>query len=142
MLSSSPQIGLAARIDKLGFRRWYERRLIEAHAYFVTCFLCIILVAVSMDGVQLLKAPTSHSIQMLLLMVGGLALGVYSFNRFRVGLNEAEHYAEHSACAHCQAYGVFKVIRSGTSAPLPGEPTGETWLDVRCKKCSHEWRLP
>ena len=33
----------AEGIRKLGFRRWYERQLIESHAWFVTCFLCLIL---------------------------------------------------------------------------------------------------
>ena len=31
-------------IRQLGFRRWYERQLIESHAYFLTCFLCMIMV--------------------------------------------------------------------------------------------------
>ena len=30
-------------IRKLGFRRWYERLLIEAHAWLVSCFLALVL---------------------------------------------------------------------------------------------------
>jgi hypothetical protein len=34
----------ALGIRKLGFERWFERQLIESHVYFVTSFLCLILV--------------------------------------------------------------------------------------------------
>jgi hypothetical protein len=37
-------------IRKLGFRRWYERQLLESHACLVTCFLCTILLAVCLEG--------------------------------------------------------------------------------------------
>ena len=39
-------------IRKLGFRRWYERQLIESHAYFLTCFLCMIKVQCRKCGNQ------------------------------------------------------------------------------------------
>jgi hypothetical protein len=132
---------IAASIDKLGFRRWYERTLIEAFAYFVTCFLCMIVVAVSMEDVQILSTPTVRSMQMLLLLLGSLAIGLHSYNRFRVLLGRAEQYAAHSVCEHCDAYGVFKVVDSGTNAATQEDAPQETWMRVRCKKCSHEWRM-
>ena len=35
---------LSKGIRKIGFRRWYERQLIESHLYFVSSFLCLIAV--------------------------------------------------------------------------------------------------
>ena len=35
----------ADSIRRLGFARWYERRLIEAHAWFVSGFFCMIAIA-------------------------------------------------------------------------------------------------
>ena len=35
----------AESIGRLGFSRWYERRLIEGHAWFVSAFICVIAIA-------------------------------------------------------------------------------------------------
>ena len=35
----------ADSICRLGFARWYERRLIEGHAWFITGFFCMIAIA-------------------------------------------------------------------------------------------------
>ena len=35
----------ADSIGRLGFSRWYERRLIEGHAWFVSAFICVIAIA-------------------------------------------------------------------------------------------------
>ena len=39
----------ADSIRRLGFARWYERRLIEGHAWFVSGFMCMIAIAASME---------------------------------------------------------------------------------------------
>ena len=64
---------VADRICKLGFRRWYERQLIEAHGSLVTAFLGVILVAVCMDQFRWRDAGFKPLI-MLVLIVGGLVL--------------------------------------------------------------------
>jgi len=38
----------ADSIRRLGFARWYERRLIEGHAWFISVFFCIVAIAASM----------------------------------------------------------------------------------------------
>ena len=40
---------VAENIRKLGFRRWHERQLIEAHASLVTAFMCLIVVFIWWD---------------------------------------------------------------------------------------------
>ena len=37
----------ARSIGKLGFRKWYERRLIEGHAWLISCFLCALGIAIA-----------------------------------------------------------------------------------------------
>lgn len=51
---------LAEGIRKIGFARWYERQLMEAHLYLVTAFLCLILLTAcaSRDSV---RAPPGWS---------------------------------------------------------------------------------
>ena len=41
-----------ASIRKLGFRRWYERQLIDCHAALVTCLLCGLTVAALLEQVN------------------------------------------------------------------------------------------
>jgi len=41
---------LAEGIRKTGFRRWYERQLIESHLYFVTAVLSLIVVGAGLEG--------------------------------------------------------------------------------------------
>lgn len=131
----------AMAIDKLGFRRWYERKLIEAHAYFVTCFLCMIMVAASMESVQLRNLDMS-SITMLAAIGIGTWVALHAYKKFRALLVEAERYAEHSVCEHCEAYGLFNVIDSH-GRQTDAQRTGEDPLCVlvQCKKCGHKWHL-
>lgn len=130
----------APAIDKLGFRRWYERKLIEAHAYFVTCFLCMIMVAASMESVQL-RHLTLSSLGMLAAIGIGTWLAWYSYWQFRALLAEAERFAEHSVCERCDAYGIFRVIDSrGLDRKQPADDA-PLFIRVQCKKCGHQWSL-
>ena len=61
-------------IRKRGFRVWYERQLIETHAWLVTCFLGIIATA---SGVEIFGQHTAASRSTgILLIFGGIAAGL------------------------------------------------------------------
>ena len=47
----------AATIGRLGFRRWYERQLIEAHAWLISCFLCMLAIAACVEVMSLRGPP-------------------------------------------------------------------------------------
>ena len=115
----------ADSIRRLGFARWYERRLIEGHAWFVSGFLCMIAIAACFEELSF-----RGSVGRLLLYVGvvGLALviGLYGLVRYQRILIEAETLGEHATCRECGAYARFSLI---------------TASEVRCRKCGHEWCL-
>jgi hypothetical protein len=134
-------------IRKLGFKRWYERQLIESHGYLVTCFLSMILIAVALDDVTA-KAPALERLLMIAIAGCAFALSIYAWGKYLDGLTRAERVARDATCAQCQAYAAFKVVGSGPqpmrlllpSGQLPaGQP--EVWLRVRCRKCEHEWTV-
>ena len=50
----------ARSIARLGFRKWYERRLIEAHAWLFTALLCAIYVGVSLESVSFSRASLNN----------------------------------------------------------------------------------
>ena len=134
-------------IRKLGFKRWYERQLIESHGYLVTCFLCMIVIAVALDDLSF-KVPVSEHLLMIALAGAAFAVSVYAWGKYRRGLSRAERVAQDATCVRCQAYAAFRVVASGPqptrlflpSGQLPADQP-EVWLRVRCRKCGHEWTV-
>ena len=115
----------ADSIRRLGFARWYERRLIEGHAWFVSGFLCMIAIAACFE-----ELTFRGSVGRLLLYVALVAVafitGAYGLLRYQKILVEAESLGEHATCGACGAYARFSLISAS---------------DVRCKKCGNEWCL-
>ena len=131
------------RIRTDGFRRWYERQLIECHAWLVSWFLALIMLV---SGLEVAGKAASR-LTGVLLALAGLAVTIYSWRRYRLLLEIAERLGEQAVCPGCEAYGKFQVVSSGP-APLPdgGDPAledhgGGVWLQARCRKCGDEWTL-
>jgi hypothetical protein len=132
---------LAEGIRKIGFRRWYERQLIEGHLYLVSCFLCLIMVMACVDGFSF-RAPGFEPFLRLSAMVAGCAICMWSLVRYKEMLDVAEFAAERSVCSQCETYGILEVTgtraaaRNKDDADRVCAPTG-----VRCRKCGHEWTI-
>jgi len=119
------RVELADSIRRLGFARWYERRLIEAHAWFVSVFFCMVAIAACLEEISFRGSPLRALLYTLLVTAAG-AIGVYAMGRYHHILVEAEYVGEQATCEGCGAYARFKVLAG---------------LQVRCRKCGHEWRL-
>jgi hypothetical protein len=116
----------ARSIGKLGFRRWYERQLIESHAWLITSFLCALAIAASLEGLSF-KRP-EFVFTLAFVFVAGLVCW-HALQRYRAIMDVAERLGERSTCGSCRTYGVFNVI---------GEYPK---MNVRCRKCGNEWLL-
>ena len=127
-------------IRKRGFKKWYERQLIESHAYLVTCFLCMILVAALMEEVSF-RAPGVKPFVMLAVMTGGGLLGLFAWLRYKAIMLTAERLGDRSVCEQCHAYAKFEILEAG-GAPATPESEPDPWLRVRCRKCGHSWTMP
>jgi len=138
---------LVASLDRIrthGFRRWYERQLIECHAWLLTWFLGLILLV---SGLELAGAGGGSRLTGVSLLLGGLAVTLFSWKRYRLLLDVAEHLGQQAVCPACSDYGGFKVVSSGP-APLPdgGDPVledhgGGVWFRAKCRKCGDEWTI-
>jgi hypothetical protein len=127
-------------IRKLGFKRWFERQLIESHAYLVTCFLSLILVLAIFEGLS--SRTGLQRIVMVALAIGGGVLGIFSWNRYRVILFRALQLSERSYCGNCRAYARFDVLDSArTELQDTEENCDGAWLKVKCRQCAHEWTM-
>lgn len=128
----------AERIQKFGFKRWYERTLLESHAYLVTAFLGMI---VTFAGIELVGERSGASRLFLGLAASGtgialVALGLHRYYRI---LLRAESFGDSATCAHCSAYASFNVLASGNSSESVDGDTA--WLKVRCRRCGNEWTM-
>ena len=126
---------LVNAIRKLGFKKWYERQLVESHLYLVTCFLCMVMVAACMEQLSF-RAPGIQPLLNLAAIGGGGLLGLFAWARYRTIMMVASRYSEHSTCEHCGAYARFDVTDWGAPDPEAG-----TWMKVRCRRCGHLWTL-
>jgi len=134
-------------IRKHGFRRWYERQLIEYHAWFVTCFLCMIVVAALLESLNL-RSPGTGSLTAAAITFSAVILGVVAWRRYMVILDRAEWVAEQSNCPACGYYGSLAVEAAGFDTMAAAEKrtatraeSGTAWIRVRCRKCGHEWTI-
>jgi hypothetical protein len=131
-------------IRKLGFRRWYERRLIEAHAFLVTGFLALILAVAFLE----LRGATStggERMTYLLGAVAALAGGIVAWLRYHRMLTLIEWAGEKATCPACGEYGRLRLL-----AASPHAPTGDRDSDlaaeiplmrVACRACGNEWDI-
>lgn len=115
----------ADSISRLGFARWYERRLIEGHAWFISGIACMIAIPACLEEVTSYRS-IARLIAYGLIILAAVAIGLYGFRRYQVILGEAERLGEHATCRACGAYARFRLISPS---------------DVRCRKCQNEWRL-
>jgi len=115
----------ADSIRRLGFARWYERRLIEGHAWFISGFACMVAIAACVEELAF-RGSLGRLLFYVAVILGAAAIGIYGMVRYHQILAEAERIGEQATCPACGAYARFKLF----------SPT-----QVRCRKCASEWRL-
>jgi hypothetical protein len=114
-------------IAKLGFPRWYERHLMESHAWLVSCFLCLIGLTALFE--EFTWRAGAEALLRVAAMFATTTLGWYALKRYIAIMQEAERFARRSICTRCKAYGAFQLLRERP-------PTG-----ARCRRCGNEWTI-
>ena len=115
----------ADSIRRLGFARWYERRLIEGHAWFVSGFVCMVAIAACFEELSF-RGSFARLLLYVTVVAAAAAIGIYGLRRYQTILIEAETLGEHATCRACGAYARFRLISPS---------------QVRCRKCNNEWCL-
>jgi len=115
----------ADSIRRLGFARWYERRLIEGHAWFISGFVCIVAIAACVEELSF-RGSVVRLLAYVVVIAAAGAIAIYGLVRYQKILSEAELLGEHATCGACGAYARFRLISPS---------------HVRCRKCDNEWRL-
>ena len=122
---------LADGIRKHGFRKWYERELLQGHAHLVLTFLCTIGLFAAFEA-----ASKFRSLQDQLIDYGAVllctAVGIWALRRYLRLLSSAEAVAHQADCPQCKAYGRLELLQANTAGDE---------VKVRCRQCSHGWHI-
>jgi hypothetical protein len=121
---------LATGIQKVGFRKWYERELLSSHAHMILAFLCIIGVMAAFEAFSGGTLADKLFDAVAILICAGV--GLWALRRYLALLMNAENIANQAICPHCAAYGLFTFLSEDTHHQL---------THVRCRKCAHEWTI-
>ena len=119
------------RICRLGFRKWYERELLQSHANLVLLLLATIGLLACAE-IYTGKLAMSDQLQVIASAVASAGIGILALRRYLYLLNHAEYVANQAECEHCKTYARWTLIE---------ESSDETVLRVRCRHCSHEWQI-
>jgi hypothetical protein len=122
---------LAEGIRKHGFRKWYERELLQSHAHLLLTFLSLIgaFAAVESMGGSSGFGEKLPDLVALLLCTG---IGVWALRRYLYFLIHAEACANQADCPQCKAYAkmLIDTVRDD-----------EAQIEVHCKQCGHRWTM-
>lgn len=121
---------LADGIRQVGFRKWYERELLSGHAHMVLALLAAIGIMGSFEAFR--GAPVQEKVMDVVFIIICGAIGVWSIRRYLYLLGHAEQVANQADCPQCKTYGRFEVV---------AEDARLNTVQVRCKKCRHEWTI-
>lgn len=120
------------RLRKHGYRKWYERQLIESHLYLVTLVLALV---VMVAGLELLSVRESLADVLFdgSLIAGGAWLAWTCWRRYALAMMVAEHVGHQAQCPGCQRLGFRAVPAEESGTPMQ--------LVAACPRCGHRWPI-
>ena len=122
---------LARGVRKHGFRKWYERQLLQSHAHMLLTFLCAIGLLGAFEALGRFRSMQDQLTNIVAILVCA-ALGLWALRRYLRLLMHAEATAHQANCPHCTTYARFD---------LEGEDTHDGAIHVCCRVCKHRWTI-
>lgn len=122
---------LADGIRKHGFRKWYERELLQSHAHMVLLFLCVIGLFAAFEAASKFRTMADQITDLVAALLCA-AIGLWALRRYLRLLSSAEAVAHQADCPHCKTYGRLELM------PAQG---AEDEVHVRCRHCGHAWHI-
>ena len=124
---------LSDGIRRHGFRKWYERELLQSHAHLALTFLCAVGLFAAVEAAMHFTAWTDRAIDALAILISG-AIGVWALRRYLYLLMHAEHVANQADCPQCGTYARFSLVESTPATTGPS-------VTVCCRQCAHQWSI-
>lgn len=118
-------------IERLGFRKWYERELLKSHAHLTLTFMCAVGVFAALEAAMTFRDLRDQLIDAAAILVSAV-IGIWALRRYLYLLMHAEHVANQADCPQCGTYARFKLVNGARD-------TGA--VTVCCRDCSHSWSI-
>jgi len=118
-------------IRRLGFRKWYERELLQSHLHLVLLLLSTLALFGAAEVFSERSAPGTR-LAMLACAAVSAVVCVWALRRYLYLLNHAEFVADQAVCGRCESYGKWDVTGEEPAVPRMG---------VCCRKCGHQWHI-
>lgn len=122
---------LADGIRTHGFRKWYERELLQGHAHLALVLLCVIGLMLALEAAFRFRG-LADQLTDIVAVAACAGIGVWALRRYLYLLMRAETLAHQADCPACQAYGQLELVRA--------DAVGDS-VAVRCRRCGHEWLI-
>lgn len=122
---------LAQGIRTIGFRKWYERRLLTGHAHLAAVLLAVLGLMMALEAATR-YATTAERLFDWAVAAGCTILGLWALRRYLYLLTHAECVANQAECAQCRTYGRLDLLQS--------DAQGKDVV-VRCRQCGHTWPI-
>jgi hypothetical protein len=122
---------LAHGIRRHGYRKWYERQLMQSHAHLVLTFLCAIGLMATFEAAWRFRTPLDQWVDLLAGLLCA-AIGLWALRRYLNLLAHAEYVASQADCPQCQTYGRLDLMASNASGDE---------VVVKCRQCGGQWGM-
>ena len=122
---------LAEGIRKHGFRKWYERELLQSHAHLALTIVCSLGI---FGGLESFGARRAWADLATVLLCS--AVGLWALRRYLYLLSHAEAVAHQADCPGCGTYARLQLV----PPPTASDPAG-TVVRVSCRQCGRQWSI-
>ncbi len=121
---------LARGIRQLGFRKWYERELMQSHAHLTLAVLSTLGLLAAVEAAMSFTGWHDRLTDALAALASA-GIGLWSLRRYLYLLNHAEFVAAQADCPQCGTYARFTLV---------GEPAADGRpAPVCCRQCQWQW---
>ena len=125
---------LADGIQRVGFRKWYERELLSSHAHMALALISAVAMMASFEAYR--DASTGEKLLNTAFVLVSAAIALWSMRRYLYLLMHAEEMANQANCPQCEAYGLLTL-----QDPQDRRESAQRLVPVCCKRCGFRWNL-
>lgn len=125
-----PPDSFAQRVQRLGFKRWYERQLLSSHAHLVLCLLALLGLMGALEAYSRAAQTVAERALDLAGVAACAAIGLWALRQYLRRIAQAEFVANQANCPGCGRYARWTCVH--------GDDRG---LEAACKDCERRWRI-
>jgi len=124
-------MNMVETIRRIGFRKWYERELLQSHLHLVLLLLSSVGILGAIEAFGQ-RTPESSPLTMLVCALISAAVGLWALRRYLYLLNHAEYLADQALCRQCNAYAKWDITDEEPQALR---------MRVCCRRCGNRWSI-